>query len=94
MPTQTQEINTLERSIGRLEGKVDLVVATITQLSSDFTTMERGRLSVLEVKVNTLQTENKDKARSTAIWVSAIVGVIVSVVSSIIVFYLTYRKVI
>ncbi len=42
------------RAIGRLEGKVDLVVSMVAELRNSFEKMEQGRLSTLEVKVANL----------------------------------------
>ncbi len=50
--TETQ--SGLERSIGRLEGKVDLMLKETTSLRADFQSLEQGRLSRLEVKVEGL----------------------------------------
>lgn len=38
----------VERSIGRLEGKVDLVLGQVSQLKTSFELLEAGRLSKLE----------------------------------------------
>lgn len=41
----------INRSIGRLEGKVDLVIGQMTKLEGAFSTLESGRLSRLETEV-------------------------------------------
>lgn len=41
----------VERSIGRLEGKLDLVIDTMTELKAQFISLEAGRLSKLESTV-------------------------------------------
>lgn len=41
-------MDSVERSIGRLEGKVDLVITTMDKLKDAFETLESGRLSTLE----------------------------------------------
>lgn len=38
----------IERSIGRLEGKIDLVIGDVSELKVAFNTLEAGRLSRLE----------------------------------------------
>lgn len=38
----------VERSIGRLEGKIDLIVNQVSGLRAEFMTLEAGRLSKLE----------------------------------------------
>lgn len=37
-----------QRSIGRLEGKIDLIIDTMDKLKDAFETLESGRLSTLE----------------------------------------------
>lgn len=40
--------NTQERSIGRLEGKIDLVIQEVKELNRAFRALEDGRVSTLE----------------------------------------------
>ena len=40
--------NSVERSIGRLEGKIDLVIQEVSGLKVSFNTLEEGRVSTLE----------------------------------------------
>ena len=68
----------VSRSIGRLEGKMDSLIVAVGSLQGAFDTMEKGRLSVLEVKFATLHTEVTTKAKSSA----ALWAVAASVVSS------------
>jgi len=44
----------VERRIGNLEGKMDLMIAGLDRLDSRFISFESGRLSTLEVKFATL----------------------------------------
>ena len=43
-----------ERSLGRVEGKLDLIIKEMSDLSTAFRTLEAGRLSNLETKVANL----------------------------------------
>lgn len=45
-----EEVN-IDRSIGRLEGKMDLVLDSVTKLQGAFETLEAGRLSKVEQQV-------------------------------------------
>lgn len=91
-----QEHNSLERSLGRVEGQLNSLVAVvntlsanITSLSNDFATMEKGRLTALEVKFATLSTEIELKAKNSGMVSGAIISVIVSVASAFILYYAT-----
>ena len=46
-----EQATSLERSLGRVEGKLDLLVSSVSDLSGAFKTLEAGRLSALETKV-------------------------------------------
>lgn len=77
----------IERSFGRMEGKLDSLTTSITDLKgaivgvqNDFATMEKGRLTRLEVNFATLQTETAYRAKTAAI----ITGIITSVLSSVV----------
>lgn len=48
------EGSTMERSIGRLEGKVDLILTDMSKLRGSFETLEAGRLTRLEEEVSGL----------------------------------------
>ena len=89
MQGMAEETN-MERSIGRLEGKLDLVVTSITGLQSAFDTMEKGRLSRLEVSFNTLQTQVSLKAKSSALWYGLIASASTSVISGVILYLLLH----
>lgn len=85
LSTQNQE-----RSLGRLEGKVDSIVnmmqgmqGEVTSLRNDFGTMEKGRLSRLEVQFATISTEVGVKARSQAIWASATISLSIAIVAAV-----------
>lgn len=82
-----EEVNNSEliRAIGKLEGKMDLMVNSVSNLASSFESLEKGRLSRLEIGFATLNTEVKDKARNTAVWSGAIVAIIVSVATAVII---------
>jgi hypothetical protein len=84
----------LERSIGRLEGKIDGLAigmgslkADVVSLSNDFS----GRLSRLEISFATLSTEVSVKAQSKAIWISAGMSFIVSVVSAMVIYLIIHQ---
>lgn len=75
----------LERSMGRLEGKLDSIVNIVADLKGAFETMEKGRLSRLEVAFNTLQTEIAVKSKNTTIVWSAVISVATSVAAAVVI---------
>ena len=77
-----------ERSIGRLEGKLDSVISLVADIKGAFEKMEKGRLSVLEISFATLKTEVEVKTRSSAVIISAVISILVGVSSSFIIFWL------
>ena len=92
-------LNNVERSIGRLEGKIDGMVVDIqninqsmSNLKAAFDVLEQGRLSGLEVNFAALKTEVNLKAsntaRNTAVWFSGIMSLSVSVISALITFFI------
>ena len=81
----------LERAIGRVEGKLDLVVTSISELKNAFDTMEKGRLSRLEVLFATLETQISVKARSTAMWTSAALSILTSVAAGVIIYLILHH---
>lgn len=59
----------VERSLGRVEGKLDSLIVAVGSLQGAFDALEKGRLSVLEVKFATLNTEVAATARNkAALW--------------------------
>ena len=80
--------NGIERTIGRLEGKIDSLGLTITELKNAFDSLEKGRLSTLEINFAKFYTEIHTKAKNTAMWISALVAIVVSVVSAMIIYSL------
>lgn len=74
-----EEGDNLERSLGRLEGKMDSVMSTVTALAASFENLEKGRLSNLEIAFAKIQTEVSERSRSTAVLTSSIVSLIVAV---------------
>ena len=81
----------VERSIGRLEGKLDTVVTIVTDLKAQFDVLEKGRLSGLEVSFATLNAEVGTRAKNTALWTGAIVSICVSIASGIIIYILNLK---
>lgn len=73
----------IERSIGRLEGKMDNVVSEITALRVSFDNLEKGRFSKLEIAFAELHTNVKSSARIAALWTSGIVAITVSVIVAV-----------
>ena len=61
-----------ERALGRLEGKMDSMVASVNALAASFESLEKGRLSRLEIAFATLKGETTAESTSTARWTSAI----------------------
>ena len=82
MPEENTEIN---RALGRVEGKLDSLISTVTHLSNSFQQLEAGRVSTLESGFATLKAEASAYARNTAIWVSAGISLIVGVVLAIVI---------
>ena len=80
--------NEFERSLGRLEGKMDSMTEVMTRLANSFDNLEKGRLSTLEINFAKFYTEINTKAKNAAFWTSAITAIFVSVVSAIIVYLL------
>ena len=86
---------TSDRALGRLEGKIDgmmllvgEVKSDVNQLRTDFSEMEKGRLSRLELSFNTLKTETEYKAKQHAMIVASIASVAGSVISGVILYAL------
>lgn len=82
---ENRERTDFERSLGRVEGKLDSVISVVTDLKSSFDSLEKGRLSRLEVAFATLHTEVSVKAKNSAMWSATIISVVVSVVTAIII---------
>ena len=92
MPNEIQEIS---RAIGKLEGKMDLMVSAMQDLTGQFANLEKGRLSTLEInfaklisEVGTMEEEAKTRIGTRAIFISAITGGIISIISSLVIFFL------
>ncbi len=84
MPDEiSQIINNLERSIGKIEGKLDAVVAAVHEMKSSFDSLENGRLSRLEIAFATLQAETTMRAKTVAIWIASGVSIAVSLISAL-----------
>jgi len=74
----------ISRSIGRLEGKLDAVVSSMSQLTESFNNLEKGRLSTLEINFAKMQVEIFEKTKNSAAWTSAVVSVIIAVAGAVI----------
>lgn len=84
----------IQRSLGRIEGgiselksSVDLIRQDHAGLRAEFNKLEAGRLTRLESAFAVQQTEIKIKARNTAIWMSAVISLGVSILSAILIKY-------
>jgi hypothetical protein len=84
----------LERSLGRLEGKMDSMVASMNHLASAFDNLEKGRLSTLEINFARMQVEVYDRAKSSSMWTSAIISLIISTFSGLMVYLLKSKGII
>lgn len=82
-----ENTSTIERSIGKLEGKMDMMVSSMNALSASFDSLEKGRLSRLEINFAELNTNVQDKAKNTALWTSGIVTLIVSTVIALVIHF-------
>ena len=82
------EEQNLERAIGKLEGKMDMLISSMDSMSQAFANLEKGRLSTLEINFAKMQTELSDRARNTALttslWSSTIIGIIVIVIGALV----------
>ena len=94
LQSQNKMSANLERSIGRLEGKVDVVIEDIklisdnmTALRASFDILEKGRLSNLEVSFASLQAKVQERARNTALIYSGTISFAISILSAIITRY-------
>jgi hypothetical protein len=79
--------NQFARALGNLEGKMDSMIITMERMANAFDSLEKGRLSRLEVLYATLSTEVAEKAKHTAGWTSTFISVAISVASAIIIYY-------
>ncbi len=86
----TQETNSFERALGRLEGKMDSMVSSVNALASSFESLEKGRLSRLEIKVAEIVTENTAKTKSTALWVSLVISIAIAIIPQIITYLIAH----
>lgn len=68
------------RAVGRLEGKLDSMVAMVAELRGDFENMERGRLSKLEVEFATVRTNLSSEMK----WNGTVTAIGASIVGSVI----------
>lgn len=80
-------VDSVERAIGRLEGKLDSVIKLVGDLGASFDAMEKGRLSRLEVQFATLNTEVEAKAKLSSIWYAALMSIFSAVISGTILFF-------
>jgi hypothetical protein len=80
------------QDIGRLEGKMDLLITMVDKLSDAFHTLESGRLSELEVKFATMATEVETKAKMSALWWALLASIVTSVTSGIILFLILHVR--
>lgn len=74
----------LQRSIGKLEGKMDLMVSSMQELTAAFANLEKGRLSTLEINFAKMQTELADKSRAVAFQTSMITALVVGIAVTVI----------
>jgi hypothetical protein len=73
----------MERSLGRVEGKLDLALTAISALGASFDALEKGRLSRLEVQFATMETTLRVEAKSTATRNAVLWSLVTSSVSGI-----------
>jgi len=83
----------IERSIGRVEGKLDAMSIEISQLNQEmkslraaFDILEQGRLSGLEVQFATLNAQVAVRAKTTALWTSAVISGSITILTSIVIY--------
>ena len=88
-------LDSTERTLGLLLGKIDGIHLTVTSicgevksLRDDFGTMEKGRLSKLELNLNTLETTLSAKAKNQGFWYAIFASILASVISGVILYLL------
>ena len=88
------EENNLERAIGKLEGKMDMLVASMDGMAQAFNNLEKGRLSTLEINFAKLLTETNErtsigisKAKGVAMWTTLIASGVISVIVALVLKY-------
>lgn len=103
--TEEQEHNSLERSMGKIEGQMSSLIsvvstlsADIKSLSNDFSTMEKGRLTKAEVNIATmaevisnLRDELSQKTKNSAMLYGGIISIGVSIISALVIYSLIQR---
>lgn len=87
--------DSVERSIGVLIGKIDGVQIAVQSmggevksLRDDFASMEKGRLSRLEVSFATLDTEVQIRSKANSMWYAAIMSCLTSIISGVVLYFL------
>ena len=85
----------VQRSLGRIEGGILELKSELKSLREDhirlrveFNKLEAGRLTKLESQFAMAQTEIHVKAKTTAMWWSAITAIIISTITAIIINFL------
>ena len=71
--------------VGKLDGKLDMVVSSMTALAASFENLEKGRLSKLEIAFASSIGEAQANAKTTAIWVSVLVSLGVMIAGAFII---------
>lgn len=98
MDNSTQNPPSLERALGSLEGKMDMMVSAMNGLAASFDSLEKGRLSRLEIAFATLKAETTTEAalqsRRVAVFTSAAVSIIVAIVAAVIISHLHIPEVV
>lgn len=72
--------------IGRLEGKMDLMVQAVNALSSSFESLEKRRLSRAEIAIAEMKTQYglaTQEAQTKAVWMAIFVSAVLSVVGGV-----------
>ena len=82
--------DSVERSIGRLEGKLDSVITIVGSLKEAFDSLEKGRLSKLEVAFATLETQVSLKAQDSAKSSAMIYSIVASIISSVLAAFIVW----
>ena len=84
-----------ERDLGKLEGKMDGLIVSMGELTKevaalrgDFGSLEKGRLSTLEVAFARFEAEVSTKARTTGVWWGLAGSVFTSVTAAILLYFI------
>ena len=94
MPTPS----TIQRDLGRLEGKLDLILTSMADmkkatenLKQSFDSLEAGRLSSLEKSFVTLEAQTTERLKTSKAWHQALISVATFIIGYLILWFLKVK---